>query len=147
LSRTVELSGERKDRYLEKIEKMENRISNVDGWIGDVGRDGFTEDEMKKLAVYKAFQELVEAATDVCAMYLADRNGPVGDDYENIEKASGKLYSEGMEDDLKRANGLRNRVVHEYNGLRDEVAYSGIEELLPSLEKFKEEVLEWIREK
>ncbi|KXB08312.1 hypothetical protein AKJ56_01530 [candidate division MSBL1 archaeon SCGC-AAA382N08] len=119
---------------------MEQRISDINEWIKGIAKDRFIENEKTKLAVYKAFQELVEAATDICAMHTADKDRSVGDDYENIERASGDLFSKNLESNLKQANGLRNRLVHEYNGLRDEIAYTGLKDLLPELEEFKEDV-------
>ena len=44
---------------------------------------------------------------------------------------------------LKRANGLRNVLVHEYNGIIDEQAYESIIQLLPFLKEFESKVRRW----
>lgn len=82
---------------------------------------------------------------DICAMYASDSGIVVGDNYENIEKASGDIYREELVDDLKSASGLRNRVVHEYNGVTHKVAFDPIKDLLPSIRRFAKEVRDCIK--
>lgn len=144
MSEGTDLKEERKNRYYEKLEKVEVRATDIERWMEGVDASEFVKDKKSRLAVYKAYQELVEAITDVCAMYASDSRKGVGDDYENLEKASGTLYREHLEDDLKNANGLRNRIVHEYNKSSDEVAYASINELLPKFKNFRKEVLNWL---
>ncbi|GAH29231.1 unnamed protein product, partial [marine sediment metagenome] len=43
------------------------------------------------------------------------------------------------------ANGLRNRIVHDYNGLDNEIAFNRVIDLLKYLKKFMEEVKEWLK--
>lgn len=142
-----ELSRERKNRYLDKVEKIETRASDIEGWIGDLSEADFERDKKTRLATYKAFQELVEAVADICAMHASDTVKAVGDDHENVGKAAGELYEEGLREALERSNGLRNRLVHEYNQLNNKIAYDSIKELLPSLRRFGEEVQKWVKSK
>ena len=46
--------------------------------------------------------------------------------------------------DMKSANGLRNRLVHEYDGVNDQIAYAALQRLMPRLRRFSEEVLVWL---
>lgn len=147
LPRETELSRERKDRYLGKVERMEARASDIEEWIGNLSEPDFERDKKTRLAIYKTFQELAEAVADICAMYAADTGKVVGDDHENIKKAGGGLYKEGLRTALENSNGLRNRIVHEYNGLSHKIAYESINELLPSLREFGKEVKKWIKSK
>lgn len=141
------MTRERRERYLEKTEKIETRVSDIETWIKDLTESEFERDKKTRLAVYKAFQEATEAVSDICAMFLSDRGKVVGDDYENIEKASGNLFSESLEQDLKNSNGLRNRIIHEYNGLTNKLAYNSIKQLSSSLKKFAKEARKWIKDK
>jgi len=50
-------------RYLDKLNHLKERLSDINEWINDV-----LEDKKTKLAVYKATQEAVEAMCDVIAM-------------------------------------------------------------------------------
>jgi uncharacterized protein YutE (UPF0331/DUF86 family) len=45
---------------------------------------------------------------------------------------------------MKSANGLRNRLVHEYDGVNDHIAYAAMQRLMPRLRRFSEEVLIWL---
>ncbi len=120
---------ERKKRYQEKIELAEKRVVEIEEWIP-------FPDEKSKLATYKAFQEIVEAISDVLAMFLKDKGKFVEDDYKNIEKLTELKFLEekdaGM---LEDANGLRNRIIHKYNKTDDAVAKESIQTLLPELKK------------
>ncbi len=147
MSEKVRLDQERKNRYLDKVEKIEIRTADIEEWIGELSEADFERDKKTRLATYKAFQELVEAAADICAMYASDTVKAVGDDYENIGKAAGGLYPEGLREHLERSNGLRNRLVHEYNHLNNKIAHDSIKELLPSFKEFVRGVREWIKSK
>lgn len=45
---------------------------------------------------------------------------------------------------LKEANGLRNRLIHGYEGIDDETAYYSMKELIGDLSVFSVVILEWI---
>ena len=49
--------------------------------------------------------------------------------------------------ELRRAPGLRNVIVYEYNGVIDELAFNSMKELLPVLLSFEKEVRAWILKK
>lgn len=140
-----ELSEERRQRYSDKLGTLNERTGNIEEWTS-VGVEQVSQNLKDKLAVLKAFQEAVEAAADVCAMYLSDAGMAVGDDSENISKAAGKLFSKELEQDLIEANGLRNRAVHEYDGFDDEVGIKSAIDLNQSLKSFRQEVKEWMQE-
>ncbi len=145
LGDSMEIDDNRKNRYLDKLDKIEKRCSEIQSWIKS--EQEFINDERNKLAVYKAFQESVEAITDICAMFLIDTNRGVGDDYENLKKCSDKLYPKELLSSLREANGLRNRVLHEYNGLEDLNAYKSIKRLNKDLKTFEKEVRKCIKKK
>ncbi len=126
-------------RYREKISVIEKRRENISAWIGD-------RDEKSILAVYKAFQELMEAFTDIFAMMLKDMKDVVQDDYSNIERLSEKNMLSGKQEGLmKEANGLRNRLVHEYNGLERKTALESIKKINSELEDLVQEIDGWIK--
>lgn len=127
-------------RYREKIEVITKRKENISSWI-----DG--KDEKSILAVYKAYQEMIESFTDIFAMMLKDMGELVKDDYSNIETLRSKGFlNEDEEGLMKEANGLRNRLVHEYNGLERKVAIESIRRINQNLENVIEEIRKWIKE-
>lgn len=129
----------RRKRYAEKAELIMKRAEEIERW-----KSGFFIEERDRLAVYKAFQEIVEACMDIIAMMLKDSGKIPEDDYTNISKAvkSGLLPNK-MKASLDDLNGLRNRIVHEYNGLDDKIALDAMSEILPDIKEFVRVVEKW----
>lgn len=133
------MEKERIERYKDKIDLALDRLLKIENNI-----DKF-DDEMFRLAIYKAFQEVVEALTDLISMILTDNNNSIGDDYTNIDKIKNMLKLDDKEVEiLKEANGLRNRIIHWYNKTDDKQAKESIERLTPVIEKILEKFLEFI---
>ena len=79
-------------------------------------------------------------------MYVKDLNIVPKDDYSNLDILIKKdLISKDLCKNLKKANGLRNHIVHEYNGINEEIAYDAILNLLEDLKKFKEMIKKWLK--
>lgn len=132
------MDEKRISRYRDKISLIAKRRDNISSWIDD-------RDEKSTLAVYKAYQESIEAFTDIFAMILKDMGEVVEDDYTNIEKLRAKgLLDEEQEEVMKESNGLRNRLVHEYNGLEKKIAVESIERINSKFENVLEEVRRWL---
>lgn len=105
-------------------------------------------DEIRKLATYKAFQEAVEASMDLVAMVCRDSGLVPEDDFINVEKlVEKKILPDDLAEKLLESNRLRNILVHRYNKLNDAVAFHSIKDLLPALSDFGEVVKLWIRKK
>jgi len=68
----------------------------------------------------------------------------VKDDYSNLDRLKTLLAPDVIEN-LKRANGLRNVLVHEYNGVDDTLAFERAQEVLPSFRVFGSMVREWLK--
>lgn len=68
------------------------------------------------------------------------------DDYSNIKiMENKKIISSNLAAKLREANGLRNRIVHDYNSLDDSIAYNRIKVLLNHFKEFKVNVKEWLK--
>lgn len=133
------MNKDRIKRYKEKITVIETRRNNIFSWISET-------DEKSVLAVYKAFQEVVESFTDLFAMMLKDMGEIVEDDYSNIEALERtNLLNQKQAAVMKEANGLRNRLVHEYNGLERQTARISMEEINDEMEDILTKVRSWIK--
>ncbi len=133
----------RKTRYMQKLNELKDRVEFIESRIG--WKEEFLENRILRKGIYKEFQEAVEIISDIAAMLVKDFGFAVEDDYKNFEIIGNKLnFEEKIILALKKANGLRNVLVHEYNGIIDEQAYESIIELLPFLRKFENKVREWI---
>ena len=133
-------------RYKEKLNLIGRRISQITEWTNNLTGEDFKKDELIKLATYKAFQEIVDGSMDIIAMLCKDLGITPKDDYTNIDA----LLDKGVLDDtlsevMIMANGLRDRIMHEYNTLSDERAFVEIRESLSEFEKFIEVIENWIK--
>ncbi len=80
------------------------------------------------------------------AMIVKDVKLIPKDDYLNIEiMTNKKIINPDLAASLREANGLRNRIVHDYNGKDNEIAFNRIIDLLKSLKEFMEEVKKWLK--
>lgn len=142
------MDSERLRRYIDKIEHIEERIEDIRTWLNE-SEDIREMDKKTRLAVYKAMQEVVEASTDIVAMILKDEGKLPKDDYTNIEKIFElNIIDRSVKEALNEADGLRNRLVHEYNELNDEIALESIQSLLVQIEEFVEAaVKKWLKER
>ncbi|MFP4143146.1 MAG: DUF86 domain-containing protein [Thermoplasmata archaeon] len=133
------MEEKRLSRYKEKISMIVKRRDNISSWIGE-------RSEKSTLAVYKAYQEMMEGFTDIFAMILKDMGELVEDDYTNIERLGEKgLLDEDQEALMKEGNGLRNRLVHGYNGLERKIALESIERINSRVDEVLEGIRKWIR--
>lgn len=132
----------RRKRYVEKVKHVEKRLSDFEVWKSD-----FFE-EKTKLACYKAMQEIIEGCLDIVSMMLKDEKELPKDDYTNINMMERRgIIDSTLADVLRELNGLRNRIVHEYNGLDDEIALTSMEELIPKIKEFLTVVKEWLKKR
>ena len=68
------------------------------------------------------------------------------DDYSNINIIKNKkIVNSDLAAKLREANGLRNRIVHDYNGLDNEIAYNRLKNLLKYFQEFKVKAKEWLK--
>jgi len=135
------MKGDIKKRILEKVETVVERVEFIEAHLSEE----ILVDRILRKAIYKEFQEAVEAASDVSAMVRRGLNSSAKDDYGNIDFLVEKaILEERIGEKLKEANGLRNRLIHGYDGVNDETACDAIKELVGDLRDFSVVVLEWI---
>ena len=137
------MDEERRLRYRDKTSWIQNRIELIESWLGEVPDQEMKPDTKTTLAVFKAFQEIVEAMMDINAMHLRDQDYPARDDYSNIEKTD--TFSQVQKDLLRGMNGLRNRIIHRYNATDEKLALTGIAESLVDIPGLILVFEEWIR--
>ncbi len=134
----------RNQRYSQKLAELEDKQEFI---LENLGAEReFLRNRILRKAMYKEFQELVEIITDLSAMAVKDEGKVVEDDYSNLEKLSRILgCEEKLIEDLKKANGLRNILIHEYNGIIDRQSYNSIKSILPSIDEFRKKFERWLR--
>lgn len=79
---------------------------------------------------------------DIIAIILRDTNISSRDDYKNIEKVD--FFSYENKQLLREMNGLRNRIIHRYNGTDDSLALAGITQSTEIIRNLIRVIEKWI---
>ena len=136
------MDEKRERRFYQKLETLEDRLTFIEENFPEI--DELIGNRVLRKALYKEFQELTEALGDLSAMMAKEGGILVKDDYTNLERLKPLLKPDVIEN-LKRANGLRNVLVHEYNGIDDTLAFESAQEVLPAFWVFSSMVREWLK--
>ena len=142
------MEEERIKRYNDKLEYLNQTIENLNNWTESIDSKEFIErlELQKQYGIYHAFQIGIEIISDLVSMIVKDIKLIPKDDYSNINIIKNKnIVSEDLAAKLREANGLRNRIVHDYNGLDNEIAYNRLTNLLESFQEFKVKAKEWLK--
>ena len=119
-------------RYREKIEYIIEALDQI------------PEKPASPIEVSGVFYNLltsIESAMGIAAMLVKDLGRRVEDDYSNIETLQELgVLDKKLSESLKRCNGLRNWLVHRYNGVDEELVLSSVGEVRDTLIKFVEKV-------
>jgi len=142
------MNEERVQRYKEKEEYFGKLIGKLKEWTKDLNEKDFINNLSlrEQFSIYHAYQIILEIITDLTAMVVKDLKIIPKDDYINIDVlAENEIISKDLSYNLKQANGLRNRIVHNYNSLDEEIAFKSIQKYLKDLEKYKEAIDNWLQ--
>jgi len=137
------------ERYLEKMQVLDDTLEHLNSWNNDISTISLSEINTRdKFAIFHAYQIIVETITDITAMIVKDIGKMPKDDYMNLEiLLKSSLFPPDTLTKLKQANGLRNRIVHEYNGLIEKIAFEAINEHIELFEEFRRALTEWLEKK
>ena len=135
------MDEDRRLRYRDKVFWIHRRADLIETWISEPDGDLKT-DTKTTLAIFQGFQEITEATMDCISMFLRDNQEPARDDYSNIDRID--LFSPDQKHLLREMNGLRNRIIHQYNGTDESLALTGIEQSLPEIRSLAQVIEEWI---
>lgn len=133
---------ERLTRYADKLRHVEDRLGDFKRWSPLA-----SDDDMAKAASFKALQEIGEGIADVCAMLTKDLERSPKDDYTNAaELHDAGVFTEDLRSAIEELNGLRNRLVHEYDRFDDEQALESGRRLADTIPDVVGALRRWISE-
>ncbi|NVM35511.1 MAG: DUF86 domain-containing protein [Candidatus Lokiarchaeota archaeon] len=119
----------RSKRYRDKIQHIFNYIQEL---------PLEPKNELEKRGIFYSLQTSIEAMVDLIAMLVKDLGIQVKDDNINIsEIVKVRNLEFELGEKLKKANGLRNIIVHRYNEIDEKL-------ILDSVEVVKNLLLHWI---
>ncbi|MHA1713184.1 MAG: HepT-like ribonuclease domain-containing protein [Candidatus Ranarchaeia archaeon] len=137
------LTEKRIKRYLGKINHIRTRYTQIQTWLGGVSITDFVKKPMPLLAVYKAYQEIIDALFDIIAMMCKDLKIPPRDDLYNLAQL-GSVFEIELTEELKGLNTIRNQVTHRYNHGEDMDYVRLIVEGLPKISETIKEIEKWL---
>jgi len=130
-------------RILQKLNELKDRIDFIEKNLKN--KKEFLENRILKKAIYKEFQETIEIVFDIISLITKKLGYFNEDDYSNLEKIKDKInLSEKTVKIIKKAKGLRNILVHEYDEIIDALAFDSIKRFLPEIKEFYKKIKVWI---
>ena len=128
-----------------RIKRYRDKINHVVDYIKDLPFE--PKNELEKRGIFYSLQTSIEAIIDLIAMLTKDLGIQVKDDNANISEIvkKRKLKSElGVK--LKKANGMRDIIVHRYNDFEEQIILNSVEEIKDLLSKWIKVVEEILNE-
>ena len=119
-----------------RIKRYRDKINFIVNYIKDLPFD--PKSELEKRGIFYSLQTSIESTMDLIAMLIKDLGLQVKDDSTNIsEIVKLRKLNPELGDKLKKANGLRNIIVHRYNEIDENI-------ILKSVKEVKDLLFHWI---
>ena len=117
------------------------------GPLGELSLDEYRARLYERKATERLLQEGIEAALDVNAHLIAEHGLAVPDDYYGgfLMLATLHVLPETLARELAPSAGLRNRLVHEYEGLDDAKVLAAIGTMLMLYGQFLEAIETYLK--
>ncbi|MHA1252187.1 MAG: HepT-like ribonuclease domain-containing protein [Candidatus Helarchaeota archaeon] len=114
-------------------------------WSENFNIDILIENEIKRYAIYKLYQECIESIFDIVSMVVKDLKLRVEDDYSNLEQLKmNNILNEKEINILKKGNHLRNLIIHWYNKISEEEILKDIKSIIYNLNDIVLRFKKWI---
>jgi uncharacterized protein YutE (UPF0331/DUF86 family) len=137
-----------KERILSKIDELNNYLEELTSIIPSE-IEIYNNLIKDKRACERLLQLCIESVVDVCNIIISNlKLGIPSEEDEVFKKLSRKkIISKELEKILIGMKGLRNILVHKYGEVDDEIVYEVLTDNLADFEKFKEEILEFLKKR
>lgn len=124
--------------YLEQLKTI--KPVSFQQYIGDI---------TTKYAVERIMQLIVDVALDINNVLLAFHRKPPAADYFNsfVDLGECGVLEQGFALSIAPSTGLRNRLVHEYEKINDEIVYQSIEKMIASYTEYLKVINQYIQDK
>lgn len=119
-------------RYREKMDFINEKIKYF---------DVTPMEQLEKWGLYYAIQTSIDSLYDIIAMLVKDLGLQVKDDANNLEAiVEEREISLHLREELKAAKGMRNFLVHQYNGINEKIVMKSIPKLKALIENWLTEI-------
>jgi len=119
-----------------RIKRYRDKINYIIDKIKDLQVN--PKNDLEKNGIFYIIQTSIEAMTNIIAMLIKDMGIPVEEDSTNIsEIVKKRKINLELGEKLKKANGLRNILVHSCGGVDEQI-------ILDSVEDIRELLFNWL---
>ncbi len=135
-----------KERILAKFDELERYLEELEQ-IKPTELNEYKSLIEKKRACERLLQISIETIIDICNILISNlKLGLPADEEDTFQKLENKkIISKKMADTLSNMKGFRNILVHKYGIVDDELAFEMLSEKLEDFEKFKDEILRFLK--
>jgi len=119
------------EAIVDKIIRMKEYISQLKN-IKPCTYNKYLNDVITRYAVERLMQLIIDLALDINNILLADKKRPPASDFFNsfIDIAEEGILEETFAACIAPSTGLRNRLVHDYETVNNEIVYSSIDKMI-----------------
>lgn len=135
-----------KNRILAKFKELENYLDELET-IKPKEFEEYINSVEKKRSCERLLQISIEIILYICNILISNlRLGIPADESDIFVKLNNKkVISKGMAVVLDEMKGFRNILVHRYGSVEDEKVFEILKDKLGDFERFKEEILKYIK--
>jgi len=128
---------------LNKLTENLNQLKKIEEYSFEEYQDNF----FIKRTAERLLQLIVETATDINGHILVEEKQSAPDSYYDsfIKLGEARVISQNLAEELAPSAGLRNRLVHEYDEIKDEIIYKTITKAIDQYEQYVEEIHEHLK--
>lgn len=125
------------DLINEKLLKLITYINELKE-IKPVTFEEYSQDTIRRYAVERLIQLIIDLALDINNIILSSNKKPPANDYFNsfIDLIELNILEQDLAYDIAPSTGLRNRLVHEYEKINDNIVYESIDKVITFYAKY-----------
>lgn len=129
-----------------KLTKLIQYLNELDG-IKNYSFNEYLKNYFIKRTTERLLQLIVEVATDINSYLLVEADNPPPKNYYEsfILLSRNGILKEDFAEQIAPSTGLRNRLVHEYEAINDEIVYKSIPTALKMYREYIKTIEEYLK--
>jgi len=130
-----------------KLENIENYLKELEE-VKDISFEEYLNDHFKRRGVERLIQCIVECATDINSYLLSKKAKLAPADYYDSFIKAGEcgILSKEFAEEIAPSAGLRNRLVHEYDKIDNQIVHSSIKITLDQYARYIRHISNFLKE-
>jgi uncharacterized protein YutE (UPF0331/DUF86 family) len=137
---------------MEHIDVIRRKLINLSGYIQELEPfqnytyEHYVSNYFVKRTGERLVQLIVENMVDINSIIISAKNQPPPKDYFSSFETMGKLnvLSKDFASELAPCTGMRNRLVHEYDKIEDQIVFESITKLIEATTQYIKLIKDYI---